>query len=151
MSLPQLAPPYLLSSALSWVTIRGFTVATWTPPLRPPPTPPPPAAARAAPALRPGRSASAAGDGGWAAAQTSRGGSGGWKVGEVSCSCFLFTVLNLRGAGSGCLLTGLGRGRGERVQEGKPHAIRQKQRAGGREQRQTDREGEMETKPDATS
>lgn len=60
----------------------------------------------------------------------------GWKVGEVSCG-FLFTALALRGAGTGCLLTTLGRrgeGRRERVQEGKPDAMRQIQRAGGREQ-----------------
>lgn len=31
-------------------------------------------------------------------------------MGEVSCGCFLFTALALRGAGSGCLLTVLGRG-----------------------------------------
>lgn len=58
----------------------------------------------------------------------------GWKVGEVS---FLFLALALRGAGTGCLLTMLGRGGGgrrERVQEGKPYAVRQSQRAGGREQ-----------------
>lgn len=64
----------------------------------------------------PGCSTSAAGDeawgwsSGWVATQASRGGSGGWKVGEVSCGCFLFTVLALRGAGSGCLLTVLGKG-----------------------------------------
>lgn len=34
-------------------------------------------------------------------------------MGEVSGDCFLFKTLVLRGAGSGCLLTGLGRG-GER-------------------------------------
>lgn len=33
----------------------------------------------------------------------------GWKVDEVSCG-FLFIVLALRGAGTGCLLTTLGRG-----------------------------------------
>lgn len=32
----------------------------------------------------------------------------GWKVGEVSCG-FLFIVPALRGAGTGCLLTVLGR------------------------------------------
>lgn len=35
----------------------------------------------------------------------------GWKVGEVCCG-FLFTVPALRGVGSGCLLTVLGRGGG---------------------------------------
>lgn len=41
-------------------------------------------------------------------------------MGEVSCVCFLFTVPILRGAGSGCLLTGLRRrGKGKTVQEGK--------------------------------
>lgn len=113
-------------------------MATWTPPPRPPPTPPPPP-------LRRGCSASVAGDGnwgwgsGWAGTPASRGGSGGWKVGEVGC--FLFTALALRGAGSGCLLTVLGKGgRGERVQEGKPYAFRQNERAGDRERQETDRE-----------
>lgn len=154
--LPQLASPYLLSSALSWVTIWGCIVATWTPPPRPPTTPPPPPPLTAP--LRPGCSASVAGDGtwgwgsGWVGPQASRGGSGGWKVGEVSCGCFLFTVLVLRGAGSGCLLTVLGRGgegRGERIQEGKPHAIRQNERAGDRkqwEQRQTERDSARDRK-----
>lgn len=122
-----LASPYLLSSALSWATTWGCTVATWSPP----PTPPPLLAP-----LRRGCSASAAEDrswgSGWAGPPASRGGSGGWKVGEVSCGCFLITVPALRGVGSGCLLTVLGRGergRGERVQEGKPHAIRQNEGA----------------------
>lgn len=46
-------------------------------------------------------------------------------MGEVSGDCFLFKTLVLRGAGSGCLLTGLGRGGEGRGQEGKPQAIRQ--------------------------
>lgn len=125
--LPQLTP-YLLSSVLSWVTTWCCTVATWTPPTRPPPPPPPPPAT-----LKPGCSASEGGGGGWGSScvgvPASRGGNGGWKVGEVSGDCFLFKTLVLRGAGSGCLLTGLGRGGEGRVQEGKPQAIRQEWRS----------------------
>lgn len=36
-------------------------------------------------------------------------------MGEVSGDCFLFKTLVLRGVGSGCLLTGLGRGGEGRV------------------------------------
>lgn len=51
-------------------------------------------------------------------------------MGEVRCGCFLLTVLALRGAGSGSLLTGLGKGgRGERVQEGKPNTSQTVKRA----------------------
>lgn len=112
-ALPQLTP-YLLSSVLSWVTTWCCTVATWTPPTRPPPPPPPLPAT-----LKPGCSASEGGGGGWGSScvgvPASRGGNGGWKVGEVSGDCFLFKTLVLRGAGSGCLLTGLGRGGEGRV------------------------------------
>lgn len=56
------------------------------------------------------------------AAQAASGESGGWTVGEVVCDSFLFTMLGLRGAGSGALLEVLGEeeggGRGETVEAG---------------------------------
>lgn len=135
--LPQLAP-YLLSSALSWATIWGCTVATWTPPPRPPmPAAPPPAP------LRPGCSASVAGGRAWgwgSGRVASRGGSGGWKVGEVSCGCFLFTVLALRGVGSGSLLTVLGRGGEGREFRKANHTVWQSERDRDRDKKETDRE-----------
>lgn len=113
-------------------------MATWTPPPRPPPTTPPPP-----PTLRPGCSASVAGDGGWGSgwAQASRGGSGGWKVGEVSCGCFLFTAAALRGAGSGCLLTVLGKGgEGREFRRANHTPSDRMKRQEARERQETDRE-----------
>lgn len=111
---PQLTP-YLLSSALSWVTTWGCTAAMWNPPPRAPPPEPP--------LLSPGCSTSGVAiwvcGSSWGGAPASRRTGGCWRMGEVSGDCFLFTVLALRGAGSGCLRAGLRRGgKGDRVQEG---------------------------------
>lgn len=137
--LPQLAP-YLLSSALSWATAWGCFVATWTPPPRAPPPIPAP--------LRPGCSASAAGDktwgcgSNWVGAPVSRGGREGWKVGDVSCDCFLFRTLTLRGMGSGCLLTVLWRGgEGRKIQEGQ--TIHHQTEWRRRKRRQTEKQREQ--------
>lgn len=143
--LPQLAP-YLISSAPSWATIWGCTVATWTPPPRPPTPAAPPAP------LRPGCSASVARGRAWgwgSGGVASRGGSGGWKVGEVSCGCFLFTVLALRGVGSGCLLTVLGKGgeRGESSGRQTTHHLTEWKRPRQRE-KETDRERWCERQTD---